>query len=120
VFGGGGFQLNPGGGNRDFWTSGLAVTRQVTERLNLGAKITHRSRDTEDGHDFTGANLGVVYRLTDHWSLLASGGPGLQNARPEGRYDFYVSLKDRLLGALRGVAARGHNPGCSQDSRSNY
>jgi hypothetical protein len=93
VFGGGGFQLNPGGGNRDFWTGGIAVTRQVTERLNLGAEITHRSRDAEDGHDFTGANLGLIYKLTDHWSLLASGGPGLQNARHEGRYDFYFSLK---------------------------
>jgi hypothetical protein len=93
VFGGGGFQLNPGAGNRDFWTGGLAVTRQVTERLNLGAEITHRSREAEEGRDFTAANLGVIYRLTDHWSLLASGGPGLQNARDDGRYDFYVSLK---------------------------
>jgi hypothetical protein len=93
VFGGGGYQLNPGAGNRDFWTGGLAVTRQVTERLNLGAEITHRTRDASGGRDFTGANLGVIYRLADHWSLLASGGPGLQNAREEGRYAFYVSLK---------------------------
>lgn len=93
VFGGGGYQLNPGAGNRDFWTGGLAVTRQVNKRLNLGAEITHRSRDAENGRDFTGANLGVIYKLTDHWSLLASGGPGLQNARTEGRYTFYVSLK---------------------------
>jgi hypothetical protein len=93
VFGGGGFQLNPGAGNRDFWTGGVAVTRQLTERLNVGAEITHRSREAEEGRDFTAANLGVIYRLTDHWSLLASGGPGLQNARQEGRYDFYISLK---------------------------
>jgi hypothetical protein len=93
VFGGGGFQLNPGSGNRDFWTGGIAVTRQVSARLNLGAEITHRTRDASEGRDFTGANLGVIYKLTDHWSLLASGGPGLQNARSEGRYDFYVSLK---------------------------
>jgi hypothetical protein len=35
----------------------------------------------------------VTYRLNDHWSLLASGGPGIQNAREEGRYAFYASLK---------------------------
>jgi hypothetical protein len=93
VFGGGGWQLNPGPGQRDFWTGGLAVTRQVTERLNLGAEITHRGRETADGRAFTGLNAGVIYKLTDHWSLLASGGPGVQNARTEGRYDFYVSLK---------------------------
>jgi hypothetical protein len=93
LFGGGGWQINPGAGNRDFWTGGVALTRQVTDRLNLGAEVTHRSRDTRDGRAFSGVNLGVVYKLTDHWSLLASGGPGVQNARTEGRYDFYVSLK---------------------------
>ena len=98
-FGGGGFQLNPGAGNRDFWTGGVAVTRQVTERLYLGAEITHQSRDSEDGRDFTGANLGVIYKLSDHWSLLASGGPGLQDARNQGLYDFYVSLKADYCGA---------------------
>ena len=93
LFGGGGWQLNPGEGNRDFWTGGVAVTRQVTERLNLGAEISHRSADAREGRAFSGVNLGMVYRMTDHWSLLASAGPGIQNARTEGRYDFYVSLK---------------------------
>lgn len=93
VFGGGGYQFNPGPGNRDFWTGGIALTRQVTERLNLGVEVTHRTRDADDGRAFSGVNLGVVYKMTDHWSLLASGGPGVQNARSEGRYDFYVALK---------------------------
>lgn len=93
VFGGGGYQINPGAGNRDFWISGLAVTRSLSERLNLGAEVYHRTRDGDDARDFTGLNLGVIYKLTDHWSLLASGGPGVQNARERGRYDFYVSLK---------------------------
>lgn len=93
VFGGAGYQLNPGPENRNFWTGGLTVTRQFGERLNLGAEVYHHTRDAADGRDFTGANLGVIYKLTDHWALLASGGPGLQNAREGGRYDFYVSLE---------------------------
>ena len=40
-----------------------------------------------------GIALGVDYRLTPHWSLLASGGPGLKNAAAEGRWDFYLALK---------------------------
>lgn len=93
VFGGGGYQINPGEGNRNFWSSGIALTRQVTDRLNLGAEITYQTPDARDGRAFTGANLGVLYKMTDHWSLLASGGPGLQNAREGGQYDFYVALK---------------------------
>ena len=91
--GGGGYQLNPGAGNRDFWTGGLALTRGVSDRLSLGGEVYHRSRDAAGGHAFTGLNVGMSYRMTDHWSLLASGGPGIENARSEGRYDFYVSLK---------------------------
>jgi hypothetical protein len=93
VFGGGGYEINPGEGNRNFWTGGVALTRQVTERLNLGAEITHQTADARDGRDFSGVNVGMVYKLTDHWSLLASGGPGIQNAREGGQYDFYLSLK---------------------------
>jgi hypothetical protein len=93
VFGGGGYQINPGAGNRDFWTGGIALSREVTERLSLGGEVYHHSADAADGKAFTGLNLGVTYRLNDHWSVLASGGPGIQNAREEGRYVFYASLK---------------------------
>jgi hypothetical protein len=93
VFGGGGYTLNPGPGNRNFWTSGLGVQRQVTERLMLGGEVYHQSADTLAARDFTGLNVGGAYKLVDHWSLLFSGGPGVQNAKQQGQYDFYLSLK---------------------------
>ena len=93
VFGGGGYTINPGPGNRGFWTSGLAVQRQVSERLMLGGEGYDQTRDTMGGKDFTGVNLGGAYKLVDHWSVLFSGGPGVQNARSQGQYDFYLSLK---------------------------
>jgi hypothetical protein len=93
VFGGGGYQLNPGSGAKDFWTGGLALTRDLGERLQLGAEVTHRTADAPDGRAFTAVNLGAIWKLTSHWSLLAGGGPGVQNAREEGRYDVYLALK---------------------------
>jgi hypothetical protein len=93
VFGGGGWQFNPGAGNRDFWQSGLAVTRTLSERLTLGAEVFHRTRDAVDAKPLTGVNVGLTYKLTDHWALLASGGPGIQNAREAGESDFYVALE---------------------------
>jgi hypothetical protein len=93
VFGGGGYVVNPGVDNRNFWTSGIVVTRQVTDRLNLGAEVTHQTADARDGRDFSGVNVGMIYKVSDHWSLLASGGPGIQNARDGGQYDFYLALK---------------------------
>jgi len=93
VFGGGGYQINPGPGQRNFWTGGLAVTRDITKQLNLGAEVYARTADTDDGRSLVGVNLGAAWRLTPHWSLLAAGGPGIENARTEGQYDFYVALK---------------------------
>jgi hypothetical protein len=93
VFGGGGYTLNPGAGQRDFWTSGLTVTRQLSQKLQLGAEVYHQTREADDARDFTGMNLGMIYHMTEHWSLLASGGPGIQNARDQGRYDFYLALE---------------------------
>jgi len=93
VFGGGGYQINPGPGNRNFWAGGLVVTRQVGERTSMGVEVYHRTPDADDGVDFTGVNLGLSYRMTEHWSVLASGGPGLQGAASGGRYAFYLALK---------------------------
>ena len=93
LFGGGGYQINPGAGNRDFWTGGIALSRNLSDRFSLGGEVYHHGRDASDARPYTGLNLGMTYRLNDHWSLLASGGPGIQNARTEGRYSAYAALK---------------------------
>ena len=92
LFGGGGYTVNPGAGQRDFWISGLAVTRQVGKGLQLGSEVYHRGSEAKAGHAFTGLNLGLTWQVTPHWSLLASGGPGVQNAHDEGQYAFYLAL----------------------------
>ena len=93
LFGGGGWTLNPGAGQRDFWTAGLALTRQITPKLDLGVEVYHHTADADDTHAFTGVNLGATYKVTEHWALLAAAGPGVQNARDEGRMTFYVALE---------------------------
>lgn len=92
VFGGGGFQINPGSGNRDFWTGGLALTRTLSDGVTIGGEFYGHTADANDAQSFLGANLGVVWSISPHWSLIASGGPGLVHAREEGRYDFYVAM----------------------------
>lgn len=93
VFGGGGYQFNPGTDNRSFWSGGLAVTRDLGRRLNLGVEVYAQGRQARDTPASTLVNLGLTYRLGEHVSLLASGGPGLQNASQAGAYDFYLSLQ---------------------------
>jgi hypothetical protein len=93
LFGGVGYTLNPGGGQRNYWISGAALTRTMTPRFSLGAEVYHQTHTDAEGRDFTGVNLGALYRFTPHWSLIGAGGPGVQNPQRGGDYDFYVALK---------------------------
>ena len=92
VFGGGGYQINPGPEQKNFWVSGLAVQRAVNDRLSLGAEVYHQTADETDARAYTLVNVGVTYKLVQHWSLLAAGGPSVQNARDGGNYNFYLAL----------------------------
>jgi len=93
VFGGGGWELNPGPGNSDPWMGGVAVTRDLTKRLNLGVEIYGQSRSAFATPASAVVNLGVTYKLAGHWSLLASGGPGLINRQETGSTDFHLALE---------------------------
>jgi hypothetical protein len=75
VFGGGGFEINPGPGNRNFWVAGAAVTHAVSNRFSLGGEMTHQSSDAVGAQSATSLGLGTIISLGDPFSLLLSGGP---------------------------------------------
>ena len=92
LFGGGGYSINPGEGNRNFGQANLAITRTLSPRLSLGGEIAYRGADTVDGQSYTALNFGGIYKLNGPFSILFSGGPGLINVRDGGRYNVYVGL----------------------------
>lgn len=75
VFGGGGYMLNPGAGNRDFLQSAVAVTRTLTEDISLGVDASWQQRDAADAGSTIGADLGGSVHLGGPFSVLFSGGP---------------------------------------------
>jgi hypothetical protein len=90
VFGGGGYMINPGTGNRDFWQAGVAATQDVTKRLSLGAELIRQGSDTAAGTAQTRAGVGTIIQLSDHYALLFSGGPAWADHRTS--YHFYAAL----------------------------
>lgn len=94
VFGGGGYTINPGADRRNFWLTGLAVTREVTDKLTIGPEVYYQSADRIDAKAETGVNLGVEYKLTEHWSVIAAGGPQWEG--PERRGFGYIALKSEF------------------------
>jgi hypothetical protein len=92
VFGGGGYELNPGPGARDFWQGGVAVQRTVDKRLQLGAEVYGQTSDTRVEDGYVAVDLGAAYRLSAHWSLLGSAGPTWIEGGGHGAV-VYASLK---------------------------
>jgi hypothetical protein len=92
TFGGGGCVLNRGGDAKDFCRAGWALTRQLSERLQLGVELVHQGADTRGGSASTQAGLGAKYDLGETLHVLAYAGPSLQNVATTTRYDWYTSL----------------------------
>jgi hypothetical protein len=84
LFGGGGYTINPGAGNRDFWQAGLALTRSVSKRTSLGGEAWIEGADAAGGHRMIGLDLGGIHKLGGPFALLVSGGPTWKQRGPRG------------------------------------
>ncbi len=92
TFGGGGHVINHGGDSQDYTLLAWAITHQVLPRLQIGAEVFHRSADTREGVPSTGLNAGVRFDFSDHYHLLGSIGPGIQNASATNEHSWYLAL----------------------------
>jgi len=90
IFGGGGYEINPGPGNRNFWQAGLAITHDMSKTVSVGGEVAWQQRDSDDGTPETDAGLGTIIKLSEHYALLFSGGPTWADRRTG--YHFYGSL----------------------------
>ena len=89
VFGGGGYTINPGAGNRDFWVQGVVVTREVRKGFQLGLEYYGQGPAAVGDRPVHGINLGAIIHLAGPYSLLGSFGQGLNRRQTI----FYSSLK---------------------------
>jgi hypothetical protein len=81
IFGGGGLELE--GGNQTSWQDGLAVTRDVTEALNVGVEVFHQTPDTfQPG--YTDVGFGVIQGIGKYHAFLFSFGRALAPASIHG------------------------------------
>ncbi len=92
VFGGGGYAINPGAGNRDYWTGGIAVTRKFGERLQLGVEADRSGADTAGGSASTSLGIGAIYRCNGPLRVLASGGPVFDDAGGPAGFHGFMAL----------------------------
>jgi hypothetical protein len=92
VFGGGGCVINRGGESQDFCKMGAVVARRIASDLQLGVEFYHQTPDQKGAKQSTGVGLGAIYDLSEHYHLMASAGPGIQNADATNQASWYIAL----------------------------
>lgn len=93
LFGGGGYTINPGPGNRNFWQSGIALTRTMGSRLSLGGEVTQQSASVKGRRSTTAFGVGATYQLGGPFALLVSAGPGLEHGSGNKFFNTYAALR---------------------------
>jgi hypothetical protein len=78
TFGGGGYWVNPGAYNFNWWYVGEVTQYQVADHLALGMEIFHQTRQNVDNSSNTNVNVGGTWDLNDEEHILFSVGHTVQ------------------------------------------
>ncbi len=90
TYGGGGYWINPGEGNRNWSFVGWLLQRALSSRLTAGAEIFHETASEEGGESDTKFNIGAIYDFSETYHLLISAGHTLQG--PSG-FQSYIAFQ---------------------------
>lgn len=92
-FGGGGYWINPGPGNQNYWQVGWAVLRKMAPNFSAGAEIFRQTADTTGGRPTTSIGIGMLYDLSDAFHIVGSANTGIENHRDGNGYSYFVALE---------------------------
>jgi hypothetical protein len=73
-YGGGGYWLNPGTDNQNYWYAGWQIQREIAKWLTVGGEVFYQTPPTRDGEYQTGYNLGAIVNFTDNHHFIFSAG----------------------------------------------
>jgi hypothetical protein len=73
-YGGGGYWINPGAGNRNFWLVGWLLQKDLNKRWTLGGELFYTSPSVAGGRSQFNFNLGGQYNFDEGHHLLFSAG----------------------------------------------
>lgn len=93
VFGGGGYWINPGFGNKDYVFTGVGVLRKVTDALSLGTELYYQGASATGQRAATGGSLGLTYDVSDTIHLLGALGTGLTERSATNLLSYYLGVQ---------------------------
>ena len=90
TYGGGGYWINPGEGNRNWWFTGWEVQREINSKLTLGVEVFHETSKQEGAGSTTGFNVGAIINFSELQHLLLSAGHSVQGP---GEFRAYIAYQ---------------------------
>ena len=93
MYGGGGYWINPGIGNKNYGFFGAALWRKVSDQLNVGVEVFHQTSPANGVKDSSGVNVGAIYDFSENWHLLTSVGTGVQNRSTTNQFSYYLAAQ---------------------------
>jgi hypothetical protein len=90
TYGGGGYWVHPGAGNRDWWYAGALLQRQMTTNLAVGVEFYRETAQVVGGRPNTSFNLGSIYDFSEHHHLMFSAGHSIQGP---GTFQAYLAFQ---------------------------
>jgi len=93
VFGGGGFDINPGPNNRNWVLAGGGATYDIDENWTLGGEVFYTSAAVVGQQGGLGFNIGGLYNINDTYHILFSAGRNITNAEKVNSFSSFVGLQ---------------------------
>ena len=79
VFGGGGYNINPGNGTLNWWFAGIGVLRELSPKWTVGIEVYDATPDERGGKNSVAFNVGAIYNISDMHHLMVSVGRNIVN-----------------------------------------
>ncbi len=77
TYGGAGYWINPGKGNKNWIFSGWEIQYDISPVITLGGEVYYHSADTENSKSGTGFNIGGSVNPTQKFHIIFSAGQSL-------------------------------------------
>jgi hypothetical protein len=74
TYGGGGYLINPGSENKDYWYAGGVLQRDLSEKVTLGGELFYTTPKSVGEGSQTGFNVGGIFNFSEEHHLLFSAG----------------------------------------------
>lgn len=88
TYGGGGYWIHPGTGNRNYWMFGWTLTRDLSKSLTAGLELVRNTPSEIGGRGETAVNFGALVSIRRDQLIIFSGGHDL---RGPNRFFMYVA-----------------------------